>query len=127
MTSRANNAAPRNNNRSAAPASYNHAGVRRNLFNGHHLRRPGPSSTASTSATTLQAPSTTDQDNATASSNTNSADIVVRDKNGNYEVEVPLVPIEKQEDVLERERLPVSPLVREPWKTSKAQKTPEWD
>ncbi len=54
--------------------------VRRNLFH-HHLSRRPTSASTSTSATTLQ-----------ASPEDNSADIVIRDKNGNYQVELPLLP-----------------------------------
>lgn len=71
--------------------------VRRNLFH-HHLGRRPTSASTSTSATTLQ-----------ASPEDTSADIVIRDKNGNYQVDIPLVPAvgEEQgleEDVKERER-----------------------
>ncbi|KAI9759279.1 MAG: hypothetical protein M1835_000404 [Candelina submexicana] len=72
------------------------SGVRRNLFHPHLSRRP-TSSTASnsTSATTILQTSPED----------NSDDIVIRDKNGNYQVEVPLMPIEQNDDPHEKEKI----------------------
>ena len=83
----------RGNTSRAPPAS---SSVRRNLFH-HHLGRRPTSASTSTSATTLQ-----------ASPEDNSADIVIRDKNGNYQVDIPLVPavgeeLGLEEDVKERE------------------------
>jgi len=84
-------------NPSRAPASSSN--VRRNLFH-HHLGRRATSASTSTSATTLQ-----------ASPEDSSADIVIRDKNGNYQVDIPLVPAPLGEDhgldddVKERERI----------------------
>ncbi|KAI9859353.1 MAG: hypothetical protein M1813_006690 [Trichoglossum hirsutum] len=72
--------------RSGAP------GVRRNLFHHHLSRRPTTSST-STSASTLP-----------ASPEDTSADIVIRDKNGNYQVEIPLMPEERQQETMEKEK-----------------------
>lgn len=83
-----------NTSRVPAPSS----NVRRNLFH-HHLGRRPTSASTSTSATTLQ-----------ASPEDSSADIVIRDKNGNYQVDIPLVPAALgeehglDEDVKERER-----------------------
>ena len=54
--------------------------VRRNLFN-HHLSRRPTSASTSTSATTLQ-----------DSLQDDSSDIVAKDRNGNYQVQIPLLP-----------------------------------
>lgn len=63
--------------RSAATVT---SSVRRNLFH-HTLSRRPTSASTSTSATTLQ-----------EGSQDESSDIVVKDGNGNYEVQVPLLP-----------------------------------
>ncbi|MCJ1227753.1 hypothetical protein MMC12_004411 [Toensbergia leucococca] len=54
--------------------------VRRNLFHHHLSRRPTSASTSTTSTTLQESP----QDN--------NSDIVIRDHNGNYQVQVPLLP-----------------------------------
>ena len=54
--------------------------VRRNLFH-HTLSRRPTSTSTSTSATTLQ-----------EGSQDESLDIVIKDRNGNYQVQVPLLP-----------------------------------
>ncbi len=64
----------------ASRATTSTSNVRRNLFP-HHLGRRPTSASTSTSATTLQ-----------ASPEDNGQDIVIRDKNGNYQVDIPLVP-----------------------------------
>jgi hypothetical protein len=65
------------------------AGVRRNLFHHHLSRRPTTSST-STSAETVRLDLEVESE---------SSDIVIRDKNGDYEVGDPLVPIlDEQEE-----------------------------
>jgi len=69
----------------------NTAGVRRNLFH-HHLSRRPTSASVSTSTTTFQEPILDD-----------SAEIVVRDRNGSYQVQVPLLPPLNDEDALEEE------------------------
>ncbi|CAF9906338.1 hypothetical protein IMSHALPRED_004175 [Imshaugia aleurites] len=63
--------------RSAATGT---SSVRRNLFH-HSLSRRPTSASTSTSATTLQ-----------EGSQDESSDIVVKDRNGNYEVQIPLLP-----------------------------------
>ncbi|KIM94871.1 hypothetical protein OIDMADRAFT_60035 [Oidiodendron maius Zn] len=80
-------------------------GVRRNLFQQHISRRPTTSST-STSAETLRLDSDHGSD---------TADIVIRDKNGDYDIGEPPIPtmdepgegahVEAQEDEKERQRL----------------------
>lgn len=65
--------------------------VRRNLFHHHLSRRPTSASTSTTATTLFESP----QDN--------SSDIVMRDKNGNYEVENPSLP------VMDDEALPEDP------------------
>ncbi|KAI9052300.1 hypothetical protein LZ554_003654 [Drepanopeziza brunnea f. sp. 'monogermtubi'] len=80
-------------------------GVRRNLFQQHLSRRPTTSST-STSSETLRLDIEPDSD---------SSDIVIRDKNGDFEIEDPPIQpfdepeeggqIDPQEDEKERERL----------------------
>ncbi|EKD14888.1 uncharacterized protein L3040_003896 [Drepanopeziza brunnea f. sp. 'multigermtubi'] len=80
-------------------------GVRRNLFQQHLSRRPTTSST-STSSETLRLDIEPDSD---------SSDIVIRDKNGDFEIEDPSIQpfdgpeeggqIDPQEDEKERERL----------------------
>jgi hypothetical protein len=82
--------------RSAASRLNSSSGIRRNLFHHHLSRRPTTSST-STSASTLQAPSEQD-----------TSDIVARDKNGDYEIGDPLVtpddiPEEVKDEALEEE------------------------
>lgn len=90
---------------SSASTAHQQPSVRRNLFH-HHLSRRPPSTTTTTTAagsstntsatTTLQVPPTEDH----------SADIVIRDRNGNYDVEeVPAMTVEKQEDVVDRESM----------------------
>ncbi|MCJ1368026.1 hypothetical protein MMC16_007165 [Acarospora aff. strigata] len=86
-----------NASRGATTTTTTASNVRRNLFS-HHLGRRPTSASTSTSATTLQ-----------ASPEDNSADIVIRDKNGNYQVDVPLVPAGGEEqgpedEVKEKER-----------------------
>ncbi|KAI9881416.1 MAG: hypothetical protein M1830_003423 [Pleopsidium flavum] len=88
MTSRSK---PSNNSTSAT-------NVRRNLFH-HHLSRRPTSASTSTSATTLQ-----------ASPEEDTTDIVIRDKNGNYQVEFPVVPAVGEEqgpedEAKEKERI----------------------
>ena len=79
--------------------------TRRNLFHQHLSRRPTASSTAGTSATTIQAVSEDTGD-----------EIVVRDKNGNYQFELPVMPIAGQDEVMEKESMfgsrAVGPLLR---------------
>lgn len=65
---------------STSRAAAGSSNVRRNLFH-HHLGRRPTSASTSTSATTVQ-----------ASHEENSTDIVIRDKNGNYQVDIPQVP-----------------------------------
>lgn len=58
------------------------SGMRRNLFSSNLSRRPtGPSSTSATSATTLQL----------ADEHAEDRDIVARDEEGNYRLEMPNV------------------------------------
>ncbi|MCJ1302752.1 hypothetical protein MMC08_005556 [Hypocenomyce scalaris] len=63
--------------RTAASTTSN---VRRNLFHHHLSRRPTSASTTTSASTLHESP----QDN--------SSDIVMRDKNGNYQVEIPSMP-----------------------------------
>jgi hypothetical protein len=64
-------------------------GVRRNLFHQHLSRRPTTSST-STSAETLRLD---------VEANSETSDIVIRDKNGDFEVGDPPIPeLDEQED-----------------------------
>ncbi|KAI9746319.1 MAG: hypothetical protein M1818_000030 [Claussenomyces sp. TS43310] len=91
--------------RQPATSSTRVPGVRRTLFHHHLSRRPTTSST-STSAETLRL------DNESEST---TSDIVIRDKNGNYEVGDPPMPPsddqdeaaqdDLQEDARERQRL----------------------
>lgn len=81
------------------------SGMRRNLFNSNLSRRPtGPSSTSATSATTLQL----------ADEATEDRDIVARDEEGNYRLEMPNVGPLPRDDAREergkdmRSRLGVS-------------------
>lgn len=67
------------------------ANVRRNLFH-HQLSRRPTSSSTSTTATTLQ-----------ESLNDDSSDIVVKDRNGKYDVQVPLLPPLDEEQAQEEE------------------------
>ena len=68
--------------KSTAPrsAAIGTSSVRRNLFH-HTLSRRPTSTSTSTSATTLQ-----------EGSQDETLDIVVKDRNGNYQVQVPLLP-----------------------------------
>lgn len=69
-----------------APAS-----VRRNLFH-HTLSRRPTSSSTSTTATTLQ-----------ESPQDDSLDIVMKDRNGNYQVQAPLLPLIDEDQAQEDE------------------------
>ena len=63
--------------------------VRRNLFHHHLSRRPTSASTSTTATTLFESP----QDD--------SSDIVMRDKNGNYQVEIPSKPVVDDETLPE--------------------------
>ncbi|SLM35769.1 hypothetical protein LPUS_05129 [Lasallia pustulata] len=63
--------------------------VRRNLFHHHLSRRPTSASTSTTATTLFESP----QDD--------SSDIVMRDKNGNYQVELPSKPVMDDETLPE--------------------------
>ena len=67
------------------------ANVRRNLFH-HQLSRRPTSSATSTTATTLQ-----------GSLHDDSSDIVVKDRNGKYDIQVPLLPPLDEEQAQEEE------------------------
>lgn len=67
------------------------ANVRRNLFH-HQLSRRPTSSSTSTTATTLQ-----------ESLHDDSSDIVVKDRNGKYDIQVPLLPPLDEEQAQEEE------------------------
>lgn len=71
------------------------SGMRRNLFSSNLSRRPtGPSSTSATSATTLQL----------ADEHAEDRDIVARDEEGNYRLEMPNVgPLPRDDAREERE------------------------
>lgn len=81
------------------PGSTNTASVRRNLFH-HQLSRRPTSSSTSTTATTLP-----------ESLHDDSSHIVVKDRNGKYDVQVPLLPpldekqAQEEEAAIERENL----------------------
>lgn len=73
----------------------NHTGARRNLFHQHLSRRAPASSTGTSATTTIQV--------ATAASEDTSEEIVVRDKNGEYQFEIPTMPVAGQDETLEKE------------------------
>ncbi|KZF21300.1 hypothetical protein L228DRAFT_249105 [Xylona heveae TC161] len=99
------------NSRQPAPRPVSTAGVRRNLFNQHLSRRPpmtGPpnhsiasSSSGSNQVAGITLPSSigstasqhmgSDAMTSSAVATDSSSDIVVRDRNGNYQVQMPLV------------------------------------
>lgn len=66
---------------SSRPLAITGATVRRNLFSQHSLRRPAASISTSTSVTTLL-----------ESPKDDGSEIVVKDQNGNYQVQIPLLP-----------------------------------
>lgn len=66
---------------------------RRNLFHQHLSRRPTASSTATSATTTIQTPAEEADE-----------EIVVRDKDGSYQFEVPGIPTAGQDEVTEKER-----------------------
>lgn len=68
------------------------ASSRRNLFHQHLSRRPTASSTGTSVTTTIQTP-TEDA----------SEEIVIRDKDGSYQFEVPGLPVAGQDEVTEKE------------------------
>lgn len=75
--------------RQASGSSTRNTGVRRNLFHQHLSRRPTTSST-STSAETLRLDMEAESE---------TSDIVTRDKNGDYEVgDPPMPPLDDQEE-----------------------------
>lgn len=76
---------------SSRTTATNTTGVRRNLFH-HHLSRRPTSASTSTSATTLQ-----------ESPQEDSAEIVLKDRNGNYQVDIPLLPPLDEEQIQEEE------------------------
>lgn len=63
--------------------------VRRNLFHHHLSRRPTSASTSTTATTLFESPPD------------NSSDICMRDKNGNYQVEIPSMPVMDDEALSE--------------------------
>jgi hypothetical protein len=82
--------------RQASGSSSRAAGVRRNIFQQHISRRPTTSST-STSAETLRLDLGTESE---------TSDIVIRDKNGDYEVGDPPIPLaDEQEEPAHQEAL----------------------
>lgn len=83
---------------SSRTAASGTANVRRNLFH-HQLSRRPTSASTSTSGTTLQ-----------ESLHDDSSDIVAKDRNGNYQVQVPMLPPldndqAQEDDVTEKEKL----------------------
>ncbi|MCJ1256827.1 hypothetical protein MMC24_004651 [Lignoscripta atroalba] len=76
---------------SSRPTASNTSHVRRNLFH-HHLSRRPTSASTSTSVTTLQ-----------DSPRDNNSDIVMRDQNGNYQVQMPSLPAVDDEQSQEDE------------------------
>ncbi|KAH9215681.1 hypothetical protein DL95DRAFT_133307 [Leptodontidium sp. 2 PMI_412] len=96
---------PERRQATSSSSTHRSTGVRRNLFQQHLTRRPTTSST-STSAETLRLDVDHESD---------SSDIVIRDKNGEFEIEdLPIQPYdeqdeggsgEAQEDEKERQRL----------------------
>lgn len=79
--------------RQAAPRTTTASGARRNLFSHALSRRPTASSTSGTSATTLQAAATPEEN----------SDIIARDEHGNYQIdETPQMPMPKSEEQEER-------------------------
>jgi hypothetical protein len=79
-------------NSSTRPPATSTSSVRRNLFH-HHLSRRAPASSSNTSAATVQ-----------AAAEDHTADIVIRDMNGEYQVEMPMVPMEgSDEEVVDKE------------------------
>ena len=88
--SNGNNSNNNNNNNNSSSSS------RRNLFHQHLSRRPTASSTATSVTTTIQTPVEEADE-----------EIVVRDKDGSYQFEVPGIPTAAaagQDEVTEKER-----------------------
>ncbi len=80
---------PERRQASSSSSTIRSTGVRRNLFHQHLSRRPTTSST-STSAETLRLDIDPESD---------SSDIVIRDKNGDFEIEdPPIQPFDEQEE-----------------------------
>lgn len=72
----------------------NNPGARRNLFHQHLSRRAPASSTGTSATTTIQ-----------AASEDTSEEIVVRDKNGEYQFEIPTMPVAGQDEAMEKESM----------------------
>ncbi|KAL5319801.1 hypothetical protein ACEPPN_012858 [Leptodophora sp. 'Broadleaf-Isolate-01'] len=80
---------PERRQATSSSSTHRSTGVRRNLFQQHLTRRPTTSST-STSAETLRLDVDHESD---------SSDIVIRDKNGEFEIEdLPIQPYDEQDE-----------------------------